>query len=470
LALFVAADKTGGCEQFNRMGISPDGNTIAFSLNDKGGFRVDETSALYTLDLTTCALRRMSADKPLATWADINAQGDILFTWRSAETFDCTEVAIASTNGQVGDLTRNRISDSVPQWLDADQVLLATTPPLNATGGQDGTYEVFLSVADLKSAKRIEEVEMRQVVHDVYAPQPEKQAYWSTLPVWGGNLLAYAVLDTKEPEGGKAMSLGQGSVPDEFRGYVHVYVVPLAGGKPRELAAFTGGFEAADGKDPNTAGYVDLALSADGKKLAACFLPADFQKDEEVSHLYVIDLAAAKAEVVKEDVNMYYPRFAPKAEGEPYRLLYLSGTGEEGAARSINILNLQTKEARKLISLPGAIMTAYTDWRWLSELAGADKDMPRNRLRVYHLSDLGVIIAEVNDDGSGLSIRYLDAPRLRLAQVEADLAWAQAAAKDVTDRVSGLEAAQAQAKKLAPGPVEFVRAEAVPQAAAKEGK
>jgi len=134
------------------------------------------------------------------------------------------------------------------------------------------------------------------------------------------------------------------------------------------------------------------------------------------------------------------------------------------------MLNLQTKEARKLISLPGKIMTAYTDWRWLSELADAEEDAPKSRLRVYHLSDIGLIVAELDDDGSDLSIRYLDAPRLRLAQVQADLAWAQPAAKEAAGRVSALEAAQAEAKKLAPGPVEFLRVDTVPYAAVTEGK
>jgi hypothetical protein len=151
LALLAAADKTGGCEQFNRMGISPDGNTIAFSLNGKGGFSVDETSALYKLDLTDCHLTRVSADKPLATWADINSKGDVLFTWRSKETGDCAEVAVARVNGEVEELTRNVVSDSVPQWLDSTRVLLATTPPLKPNGDQDDEeYDVFLSVADLR--------------------------------------------------------------------------------------------------------------------------------------------------------------------------------------------------------------------------------------------------------------------------------------------------------------------------------
>ena len=449
LALFVAADKTGGCEQFNRMGISPDGNCIAFSLNGKGGFRVDGTTALYKLDLTDCHLTRVSADKPLATWADISDAGDILFTWRSKETGDCTEVAIARVNGEVEELTRNLISDSVPQWLDREGVLFASTRPLAAVGGEGGRdeYDVVLSIA--KGA------DVKEVVHEVYAPDTQNRAYWSSLPVWTGNQLAYAAVDLVKEEGGdkvKAMTC-------------RFYLVDLESKARREVTSVT--FDAKPDSDGPPVSYVDLAFSPDRKKLAACFLPKDFEKDQEVSHLYVIDLATAKAELVKEDVNMYYPRFAPEG---PARLLYLSGTGEEGNARSLNLLNLDTKEARKIISLPGVIMTAYTDWRWLSELSDADEKTPKNRLRVYHLSDIGLIVAELNDDGSDLSIRYLDASRLRVAQVEADLRWAQSLAEGAAAQVEAAEKAQADARKLVSGPVEFLRVDTVPQPAVREGK
>jgi hypothetical protein len=460
LALLAAADKTGGCEQLNRMGISPDGNSIAFSLNGKGGFGVDETSALYKLDLTDCHLTRVSADKPLATWADINSKGDVLFTWRSKETGDCTEVAVARVNGKVEELTRNVISDGVPQWLDSDRVLLATTPPLKPNGDKGDEYDVFLSVADLKPVAPAEAdkgPKRTDVVHEVYAWESHSRAYWSTLPVWTGNQLAYAAADLVKEEGGDKVAMT-----------CRFYLVDLESRERREVGSVTFQ-EEQDAKEPPV-GYVDLAVSPDGKKLAACFLPADFEKDDQPSQLYLIDLTTAKAELVKEDVNMYYPRFAPKAEGEPYRLLYLSGTGEGGKGRSINILNLETKQARKLISLPGVIMTAYTDWRWLSELTGADDNTPRNRLRVYHLGDLGLIVAELNDDGSNLSIRYLDASRLRLAQVEADLRWAQSVAEGAAGQVEAGEKAQAEAKKLVSGPVEFLRVETVPQAAVTEGK
>jgi hypothetical protein len=276
--------------------------------------------------------------------------------------------------------------------------------------------------------------------------------------VWSGNQLAYAAGDVVT-----------GDDPDKVKEMTcRFYLVDLESKERREVTSLT--FEAKPDTNDMPVGYVDLAFSPDGKKLAACFLSKDFEKDEQPSHLYLIDLETAKAELVKEDVNMYYPRFAPKAEGEPYRLLYLSGTGEGGKGRSINVLNLETKQARKVISLPGVIMTAYTDWRWLSELTSAEEKTPKNRLRVYHLSDVGLIIAELNDDGSNLSIRYLDTSRLRLGQVEADLRWAQSVAEGAAGHVEAAEKAQAEAKKSVSGPVEFLRVETVPQPAVTQGR
>jgi len=463
LGLLMAAGNNGGCEQFNRMGISPDGNTVAFSLNDEGGFTVNETSAVYKLDLTTCQLTRVSGDKPLAAWADVNADGDVLFTWRSEETGDCAEVALALADGTVCDLTRNRVSDVVPQWLDEERVLLATTREL--TDENDDEYEVVLAV--------VENGELRELVGEFYA-ESKKRAYWSSLPVWSGDLLAYAAADLIEPQEEDAEGAEQeGGDGDEEAIQPHIYLVSMSTGERRELTSFTfreSDFKVEGEEDGQGPGFVDLAIPSDGKKLAACFLPDGFQEDEDRSWLYLIDVETGETELVKDDVNMYYPRFAPKGEGEPYRVLYLSGTGEEGKGRSVNILNLETRESRKLLSLPGKIMEAYTDWRWLRELEDADESTPRHRLRIYHVSDLGLVIAEVDADGSNLLLRYLDAAKLRLAQVEADLRWARGVAEEHAGRLADLEEALVEAKALTPGPVEFVTVESVPRPSAEEAE
>ncbi|MCK4298604.1 MAG: hypothetical protein KAX80_03675 [Planctomycetes bacterium] len=457
LGLLIAAGEMGGCEHFNRMGVSPDGNTIAFSLNDEGGFAVDDSSALYKLDLTTCQLTRVSGDKPLATWADINGEGDILFTWRSDDTGDCAEVALARVDGEVEDLTRNRISDVVPQWLDGERVLLATTSMIPG-GEDDDEYEVVLTI--------LENGKPRELVHEFYAESKER-AYWSSLPVWSGDLLAYAAADLPKPDEEDAEEVEQEGGDENEEGMLtHIYLVSMSTGEKRELTSFTfleSDFREED-EEAQAPGYVDLAFSSDGRKLAACFLPAEFEEDQRRSWLYLIDMETSESELVKDHVNMYYPRFAPRSEGEAYRLLYLSGTGEEGEGRSVNILNLETGDSRKVLSLPGKIMTAYTDWRWLSELEGADEDAPENRLRVYHLSDLGLIVAEVNENGSDLSVRYLDGTKLRRAQLVADLRWAGERFEEVVG--GSYEAWEEAVERLAEfgeQEVEFVSLEAVPR-------
>ncbi len=456
LGLLIAAGEMGGCQHFNRMGVSPDGNTIAFSLNDEGGFAVDASSALYRLDLTTCQLTRVSGDRPVATWADINGEGDILFTWRSDDTGDCAEVAVARADGTLEDLTRNRISDVVPQWLDGERVLLATTRLLPE---DDDEYEVVLAI--------LENGKPRELVHEFYAESKER-AYWSSLPVWSGALLADAAADLPKPDEEDAEEVEQeGGDENEEGMLVHIYLVSMGTGERLELTSFTfleSDFKEEDEEEVEGPGYVDLAFSADGKKLAACFLPGEFEEDQRRSWLYLIDVETGESRLVKDDVNMYYPRFAPKSEGEAYRLLYLSGTGEEGKGRSLNILNLGTGDSRKVLSLPGKIMTAYTDWRWLSELEGADEDAPENRLRVYHLSDLGLIIAEVDADGSDLIVRYLDGTKLRRAQLVADLRWAGERFEEVVG--GSYEAWEEAVERLAEfgeQEVEFVTVEAVPR-------
>jgi len=447
--LLAVGGGDGGCHYFNRMGISPDGNTIAFSLNGEGGFAVDDSSAVYALDLTTCRLTRVSADKTMATAADINAEGEVAFNWLFAAGGEGLEVAVWS-DGEVMEVTRNRDTDWVPQWLDSERLLLATSAGLGE-GDDEEEYEVRLSV--------FEDGDLRTVVRDYYS-EPKRRFYWSTLPVWRGDLLAYAAAQLTEPE-------AEGEEGEEPEGtvQVHLYLVAISTGERRELTSLTfpdGGF----GEKGGEPGFVDLAFSPDGKKLAACFLPLnpeELKEDQRPSRLYLIDVATGEKRLVRDDVNMYYPRFAPRREGEPYRLLYLSGTGEEGRGRSLNILDLETGESRKVLSLPGKIMAAYTDWRWLSELAGAGEGAPADRLRVYHLSDLGLIVAEVDEDGSDLEVRYLDADRLRLAQVEADLRWARQKARESAEGVAALEKVLSEVRARAPGPVEFVRVKAVPR-------
>ncbi len=274
LGLLIAAGEMGGCQHFNRMGISPDGNTIAFSLNDEGGFAVDESSALYKLDLTTCQLTRASGDKPLATWADINGEGDILFTWRSDDTGDCAEVALALADGEVEDLTRNRISDVVPQWLDGERVLLATTPMIAGAEDNDDEYEVVLSVLDQGN--------LRTIVRDYYSDS-RLRLYQSTLPVWRGDLLAYAAADVLKPDEEDVEEAGQeGGDKDEKGIRPHIYVVTMSTGERRELTSFTSlesDFKEEGEEEAQGPGFVDLAFSSDGKKLAACFLPAEFEED-----------------------------------------------------------------------------------------------------------------------------------------------------------------------------------------------
>jgi len=440
LGLLVASGKMAGCEQFNRMGISPDGNIIAFSLNEKGGFAVTEESAVYRLDLTTGEFVRVSGDKPVAAWADINSDGDVAFTWDWAGDGEGLEVSVARADGAIHDLTHNRVADVAPQWLDNNRILLESVGPMT-TGNQDGDeVEVVLSV--------LEGREPKVLVRDLYAPEGGR-AYVSSLPVRHGGNVAYATADLVQEEQGD----------DEIeKMVVHFYLVELDGGAVSDVASLS--FEKDDYGDPPR--YVDLAFSSDGEKLAACFLPENFEEDEELSRLYLIDIDSKTAKLVKSDVNMYYPRFAPKLEGEPYRLLYLSGTGQNGKGRSLNILDLGTGAVGWIITLPGKIMEAYTDWRWLSELEGAGEDVPKDRLRVYHLSDEGLIVAEVDDDGSDLSVRYLSPAKLRRAQLDADLAWTRSMVEKYAKQAEGLQEAGATATGSKLPAVTFQKLDTVP--------
>ena len=409
LAVVVLA----GCEKsYNRADISSDGKRIAFALNKDGGFATDETSEIYIVDvaddLSTVSFRRLTRNRVCDAWADLSGDGQQLLYVRG-DTDGAMSIWLSSDAGEEeqlsGSLSRFY---NFPQFLDDDSIFFAH---LRLARVKPASFEVLCQVLTSVDTGDTE-IGMRELREIAAIPWGEQGQLWSTMPAFHENTMYYMVARQMKV----AMNIGS---PEETTPLLHItlHAMDMTSGKQRSLCDWTYSGELDDGRP---VGMADLAISPDGKALLCCFLPGEgFElskfDDQKPSTLFAVDLddeQTSPEHVV--NAYMYYPRFAPMREGEEdeYSVVFLSGAGfgEEGG-RAVCITDDFEENVVTLASFPGKVMTAYTDWSWLSE----------ERLRIFHICDLGLILVDTDRDGSNQVKRYLPREGMLALKRAADL-------------------------------------------------
>lgn len=402
-----------GCEKnYNRADISRDGKRIAFALNSDGGFATEDSSEIYIVDvaddLSAVSFKRLTRNRVCDAWADFSAGGDSVLFVRG-DTAGGMSAWIADAGGKETRLSGVESNfHHFPQFLDDDAVFFASLRKSAVAQGSEIVCKVLRAV-ETGSDSKLETALLREVAS---IPWNERERLWSTSPAFHEGTMYYAVARQLEAVVDPASADEETSLLN-----IALLAVDMSAAQPRTVCdwTFSGNLE-----HGATVGMADLAISPDGKTLVCCFLPGEEFNltefdDGKPSTLYTVNLdGQTPTPEFAARAYMYYPRFAPMREGvnEDYAIVFLSGAGfGDQGGRSVCIADLEGKSCVTLASFPGKVMTAYTDWTWLSG----------ERLRIFHIWDEGLILVDTDRDGADQVKRCLPKDGMLALKRAADL-------------------------------------------------
>ncbi len=394
---------SGSCKKYNRAAISADGQTLAFSLSTKG-FETDETSEMYLFDVSTCTMKRVTFDREMDGWAEL--EGNSLLFIKGNEDM-AGNLCLYEGNHRPQDTLSLAYGVGVtPLFLGQGEVFFSSI----AVGKdkQKDSKILFNFTIGPYGSRTLAELPM----------DPENMLLYSTLPALHADVdeqkIYYAVAETKGYiEAVKKKQMDKAVFP------VSIYSLDVATKRSSLVTRFE--FKAVSRKpEEMPVGYVDLAISPDGGTLICCFLP--FNKfsirmfsDEMASRVFLVNVRTGEKRSFSSDKNMYYPQWKPAdktttqpAASEP-KFMYLSGTGFK-SGRGVWITDLKGK-AQKLADLPDKVMEGYTGWTWLTS----------QRIRIFHVGKSGLVLADVNEDGTAVKRRILRPERLMQVKHRADV-------------------------------------------------
>jgi len=384
LFLAVLATMVGGCDKYNRADISHDGKTIAFSLGEKG-FIADATSELYFFDVETCSMKRQTFDDTCEGWVSFGGIGVAYSKSKGKGNIEGTVEVLTEKDGI---FTLSDGMANTPVFLPNDKIFFSSVEPGNRKEARI-TFNVWYPY------------NVNQLIK--LPADPNGEFLCSTLPAFfQDQVIYYAIADVR----GIHEKNGQFD-----SGLYKVTVYRLEIGTKKNTPVTTFEFQGKKGAKDFPVGYVDLAISPDDKTLVCCFLPPnklaiDMFSDKLASTVYLVDVATGKQTLFRSDKNMYYPKW--KGRDKP-KFVYLSGTGyQEG--RGVWITDL-SKMSVKLADLPDKVMQAYTGWTWLTP----------KRVRIFHIGKSGLILVDVNEDGTEKKTRIVSPEKLKTLKEIADL-------------------------------------------------
>jgi hypothetical protein len=389
----VAAVSVTGCIP-NRAAVSPDGKTFYFSLNDEGGFDTNDSSRICALDIETGRLTALTEPARPAAWCALSSDGRLLTYMTGTEDADQALYMMRTDTGIFWPLTGILQKHSQP-WM-----VPGLTPRLVAMS-RPGADKPGRWVA--------------YTPNEVPLPLPADAAAGLGNVAMAQNRCAVTVYLPGPPPAKEG---------EESRGATAVYIITFpqsaeeiemaAGKDPVPTPAAAGGnvttaVRVAEWKDlKDDQSIVDLAYSADGKRLVAAMLGCGEKEDDT----RFVELDPAGKQPPKQLFDMYkayYPQFTPDGKG----LVLLRTTHENEKVREVVLWRPDAKETI-LARLPGELGKAYTCWHWLLD----------GRLRIYHISDEGVRLIETTADGKTAKARVMTHDRLKASRHLADLQYA----------------------------------------------
>jgi hypothetical protein len=388
----------------NRGSVSPDGKTFYFSLNPDGGFEIQEGSNLYALNIETARLKALTDGPAAKYWCALSSDGHMLAYQTGRENTEMALHLVDLETGRGWPMTgilnkhlfpwivpgarpvaltlRKAAGESLAKWAlyAPDEVPLPLPADASALLGNVGLGPsrcAFAVVRDLPKAKE----------NAAEPPAKEVAVYVADL----------SGLEDQEPASPE--ELFEGAAPPK---------VPPAAQAPKKKGLDLVRVAAWDNlKD--TMPIIDMAFSADGKRLVACLDGCGEEKD--TSRVVELDpTGKAPPKPLFDAPGAYGPEWTPDGKG----IVYFRVAADNEAFREVLVWRAETKEHLLLARLPGSYGDGFACLYWL----------PDGRLRIYDLSGDGARLIETPLDAKKAKARRLSPDRLKAARRLADLQFA----------------------------------------------
>jgi len=381
-----------GCLPPQKIDVSPDGRTMYFSLTSDGGYRSDESSNMYALDVERGRLRALTDTPGEEGWCSLTADGEALLYMHvdldyAVEWLDLEKRSTFSLTGAV--------DPHMFPWVIPGRALRLLMLKRRSSDGEEASDWALYS--------------WEQRFEPVAFSIPAGVSAGPASVAVGKDRFAVAVARILEkPPGDAAGKQGEVLVlvgditsrkipkgPEEEKKTETVSEV-----KVTQAARWVSGEK--DALSP-----IDLAFSADGRRLVAA-LKYEGGKQDDTHFLELDPTGKADPKLLFKDDDAFAPRWTPNGNGIVYMRMRLENAGW----REMVLRLLDAQAPVVLARLPGGIEEADTCLRW------DETDI----LTAYHLSDDGVRLARIHPDLKTSEVKHLSREKLtvqrRLADVE----------------------------------------------------
>jgi hypothetical protein len=387
-ALVALVAAVSGCLP-NRGAVSPDGRTFYFSLNKDAGFEAKDGANVYALDVESGRIRVLTDGPETKGWCSVTADGKFLI-YGAIVGGGWTVATVDLEGGNTIPVTGSTQNYAFP-WV------VPGEPP----------YVVAMAQKSKDERRWVLVAERGDV------PLTPLADYTAGLGNVGLATLRFAVPAFREVKEG-----------DKEKGETSVWVVDLSNPPAAEGDEKAAGPKA-DAKSPPQAATpwpavacvakwpdigkdapaIDLAFSADGKRLAAAVQVAE--KDGGQTRFFDVDpTGKEQPKLLFEVSGGCSPQWTPDAGG----LVYLRPVKGDDKGREVVLWRPEMKEGRVIARLAGEFGKAYTTCFWTRE----------GRLRIYHVADEGLWLMDAAADGSDAKARRLSHERLAAQKYLAD--------------------------------------------------
>ena len=402
-AIVALAVATPGCLP-NRGAVSPDGRTFYFSLNRKAGFEADEGSNVYALDVEAGRIKALTDGPGIKGWCSASSDGKFLiYGTLASEGWTVARVDLGSHRTiPVTGVTQN----CVFPWV------VPGEPPYVVAITQKSKDEWrWVLIAERGEVPLVLPADCAAVLGNV-GLAPSRFAVPAFRQIKDGDKekgeASVWVVDLSNPPAAEGDEKAAAPKADAKS--------PPPAAKPWPAVTCVAKWTDIAGKD---APVIDLAFSADGKRLAAAVLPGG--KDKDQTRFFDVDpTGKEQPKLLFEVAGGCAPQWTPDGKG----LVYLGPVKGEEKGREVVLWQPEMKEARVIARLPDVAGKAYTTCFWTKD----------GRMRIYHVADEGLWLIDAAADGTGAKARRLSHERLAAQKYLADFERALARLPESTPK------------------------------------
>jgi hypothetical protein len=379
----------------NRAAVSPDGKTFYFSLNDEGGYETRETSRLYALDIETGRLATLTGPSLPAAWCTLSSDGRRLVYMTGLKESDSalSMLQLGGDEPAAWPLTGVLGPHMYPWMVPGDPPRLLAVKSASDQPAKWVAYlpkEVTLALpADAAAGLGTVGLAENRCAVTVYRPGPpaaEGEEQTRVASVW--------VVDFTPAETSAATSTDKAAAPPKVAPAKAWPVITQAAQWPEVR---------------DTEPVIDLAFSADGKRLVAALMGCGGEEDA-TSFVELDPAGKLPPKPLFDDFKSYAPELTPDGKA----LVYIRTVRANEKFREVVLRQPDAKAPIVLARFAGEFTRSYTTWHWMLD----------GRLRIYHISEEGVRLVETGADGQGAKARLLARDRLKAGRQLADIQFA----------------------------------------------